>query len=235
MQKLTLSASKRTVLGRKVKNLRKSGFMPANIYGKKVKSQVVQVDKKNFVKLYSQAGETTLVELTVDKETKPVLIHNLQYHPVTGEPIHADFFQVDLKEKVAAKVPVEVVGEAPVVKDKAGVLLNLLSEIEVEALPTDLPDRIQVKVDSLKTVGESLKVADLKVSDKVKVLTDGNLEVVKIAPLISKEAEELTKAQEAAAAAAQAQAAPEGAAEETKEPQAPPQKTPQETPETKKE
>lgn len=207
MEKLKLKVAKRTVLGRKVKKLRKDEIVPANVYGKKVKSLAVQVVEKELAPVFAKAGETGLIELDVEGEKRPVLIHNVQYHPVTQQPIHIDFYQVDLKEKVVAKVPLLVVSEAPAVKDKLGVILNILSEVEVEALPADLPEKIEVDVKNLTAVGQTIKVADLKVSDKVKILTDNNLEIVKIAPLVSKEAEALAKEQEAAATAAAATAA----------------------------
>ncbi|MBI5452308.1 50S ribosomal protein L25 [Candidatus Gottesmanbacteria bacterium] len=210
MEKHSLKAGKRTIAGRKVKNLRKSGILPANIYGKKVKSQAVQVAEKEFTSVFVKAGETGLVELLVDGEKHHVLIHSVQYHPVSGSPCHVDFLQVDLKEKVTAKVPVVLVGEAPAVKEKTGVLLTLVSEIEVEALPADLPEKLEVDISNLSAIDQSIKVEQLKVSDKVKVLADLNIEIVKVAPLVSKEAEKM--AAEEAAAAAVAAAATEAAA-----------------------
>lgn len=198
-----LVVQKRTITGRKVKSLRKKGILPANIYGKKIKSQTVQVDLKNFIGLFEKVGETGLVDLELHKKKLPVLLHNIFFHPVTDEPLHADFYQVDLKEKVTTNVPLEIIGEPPAVKDKLGVLLTNLSEVEVESLPADLPDKIEVDVSQLKAVNESIKVENIKVSDKVKVLTDLNLEIVKIAPLVSKEAEEMVQEQEAQKAAAE--------------------------------
>jgi large subunit ribosomal protein L25 len=109
-----------------------------------------------------------------------------------------------------------VVGEARAVKDKAGVVLNLLLELEVEALPTDLPEKIEVDVTGLAVINDSIKVSQLKLGDKVKVLTDSEKEIVKIAPLVSKEAEQMAKEAEAAAAAAAAQAAAAAPVEEGK-------------------
>lgn len=201
-KKLTLKAGKRSILGRKVKNLRKKGIVPANIYGKKIKSTPVAVVEKEFTAVYNKAGTTGLVELVVDEKKHPVLIHNIQYHPVTDQPLHADFFQVDLKEKVTAEVPLEFVSESPAVRDKLGVLLTILDEVEVEALPADLPENIKVDVSKLSVVDQSIKVGKLKVDSKVKITTDPNLDVVKVAPLVSKEAEQMVKEEEEKAAAA---------------------------------
>lgn len=204
MEKHTLKATKRLVTGRKVKSLRHTGQIPANIYGKKVKSLAVSLNEKEFLSLFAKAGETGLVELIIDSEKRPVLIHQVQYHPVTSALLHVDFFQVDLKEKVTTKVPIILIGEAAAVKDKVGVLLTLLSEVEVEALPSDLPDKIEAEVSLLKDVGQTLLISTLTVSDKVKILTPLTQEFVKVAPLVSKEAEKM--AAEEAAAAAQAAA-----------------------------
>lgn len=218
MDKQSLSANKRNILGRKVNSLRKQGFLPGNVYGKKIKSQAVQVNLKDFTAVFAKAGETGLIDLALDGKRLPVLIHNIAYHPVTQNPLHADFYQVDLKEKVTTKVPLEIIGEAPAVKDKTGVLLQNLDEIEVEALPQDLPDKISLDVGSLTAVDMGIKIKDLPQNSKVKILSDGELEIVKIAPAVSKEAEkEIEEAQAQkqaeAAAAAEAQAPGEGAGE----------------------
>lgn len=211
-----LHASQRTVIGRKVKKLRKEGSLPANLYGKKIKSVAVQVQEKEFNEIYGKVGETGLVELMLGKKAHPVLIHNVSYHPVTGFPLHVDFFQVDLKEKVTTKVPLSFVGDSPAVKDKIGVLLHILSEVEIEALPTDLPEKIEVDISNLKAVGDTIKVSDLKAADKIRILSDLTLELVKVAPLVSKEAERMAKEEAEAKAAAAAEAAAAAAAGEGK-------------------
>src|SRR3989338_4057339 len=138
MEKHTLKAENRKLKGRKVKSLRKQGLLPGNIYGKSVTSQTVQVTLKEFAAIFAKAGETSLIDLLVEGKGVPVLIHNVQYHPVTRQPLHADFYQVNLKEKILTNIPIVVKGESPGVRDKLGALLTLLSEVEVETLPTDL-------------------------------------------------------------------------------------------------
>lgn len=206
MDKQKLKVTKREILGRKVKKLRREGILPANVFGKKITSQAVQVDLREFNQIHEKVGETGVVELLLSGKRRPVLIHNVQIDPVTRVPLHADFHQVSLKEKVTAVVPVELVGEAQAVKEKKGALLTLLNELEVEALPGDLPDRIKVDVTQLKEIDEVVKVSQLKVSDKVKIITDENLDVVKVESLVSKEAEELVKEEEAKAEEAKAEA-----------------------------
>lgn len=187
MDKQVLPAEERKVFGRKVKTLRDTGLLPANVYGKKIKSQALQVDGSEFLKVFKKAGETGLVELVFKKGSaaakSTVLIHNVQVNPVTDEPIHADFFQVDLKEKVTADVPVELFGESPAEKAGKGTVVQQLDEIEVTALPTDLPDKFSVDISGLSEVDDAILVSDLKV-DKEKVEIEENLEqiIVKVEP-----------------------------------------------------
>lgn len=215
MKKVTLAVEKRKVLGKKVKKLRKEGLLPANVYGKDVKSEAVQLPEKEFAKIFEEVGETGLVELQVDGQVRPVLIHNVQYHRETNAPIHADFYQVNLKEKVKTMVPLIFAGEPTAVINKVGILLEQMSELEVEALPTDLPENIEVNVEKLANVDEQITVADIKAPEGVTVLSDLAQVVAKIGELITKEA-----AAEAAAAAAAAEAAKaETAAAEGEAPQ----------------
>lgn len=188
LPKLTLE--KRKVTGRKVKILRREGILPANIYGKDIKSLAVQLDLKSFLPTYKEAGETGLVELKIAGETKtrPVLIHNVQVNPIDGQPVHADFYQVDLKKKVITRVPIELVSEAPAVTQKIGILIQPLNEVEVEALPTELPDKFEVDISSLKEIDNAVTVADLKVPEGVKILTSEKEILVKVEPFAKEEA-----------------------------------------------
>lgn len=214
MKRHVLTVEKRAVLGKKVKKLRREGLLPANIYGKDVKSLAVEVKLKEFKEVFNKVGETGLVDLKVNGEVRPVLIHNVQIAPLTHQSLHADFYQVNLKEKVKATVPVVAVGEAKAVSDKVGILLQPLAEVEVEALPTELPENIEVNVSNLAALDEQILVRDIKVPAGVEVLTDPEQVVVKIAELVTKEAEEQAAAEAAAAEAAKAAAepAPEGEA-----------------------
>ncbi len=190
MKKLILRADKRQLLGRKVKALRKDGLLPANIYGKKIKSQAIKVAVKDFMEIFKQVGETGVVEVSLGSEKTPysVLIHNLQVDPVSGEPLHADLRNIDLLEKVEVAIPVELVGDAPGVT-KGGILVQVMNEVEVEALPTDLPDKFEVDISGLEEAGQSILVKDLKVNkDKIKVLADEEQVITKVeAPKEEKE------------------------------------------------
>jgi large subunit ribosomal protein L25 len=205
MKKYTLTAQKRDLVGRKVKNLRAKGEIPATVYGKDVKSITISIEGDAFAKIYAEAGETGLVELSVGGDIRPVLIHTVQKDPVKGTVLHVEFYQVNLKQKVKANVPVEFTGDAPAVIQKTGVLLTLIDEVEVEALPTDLPEKILVDVTKLTEVDQEVKVGDIAVPSGVTILTAPDQSVVRVGSLISKEAEAQAAAEAAAAAAAAAE------------------------------
>lgn len=204
MKRFKLAVEKRKVVGKKVKKLRKEGFLPANIYGKAVKSLSVQVPYKEFEKVYKEAGETGIVDVEVGSEVRPSLIHNVQQDYYNHKLLHADFFQVNLKEKVTTMIKVVTIGEPKAVSDKLGLLLQPISEVEVEALPTDLPDKIEVNVEHLAEVNAQITVGEIKAPAGVTILTDKNQVVAKIGELISKEAAAQAAAEAAAAEAAKA-------------------------------
>lgn len=204
MQRRKLKVEKRKVLGKKVSKLRKEGFLPANIYGKGVKSLSVQVPYKDFEKVYKEAGVTGIIDVEVDNEIKPSLIHNVQQDYYKHTLLHADFFQVNLKEKVKTMVKIVAVGEPKAVSEKLGLLMQTLSEIEIEALPTDLPDKIEVNVEPLAVLDAQITVGEIKAPSGVTILTDASQVVAKIGSLISKEAAEQAAAEAAAAEAAKA-------------------------------
>jgi len=163
-----LKVEKRTLLGRKVKTLRKQGLLPANVYGAKIKSQAVQLLDKDFQNIYKKVGETGILEIIIGSGKEAAcLISNLQKHPVNDKVIHVDFREVDLTQKLTAMISIELIGEAPAEK-AGGILVQLLNEIEVEALPANLPDKLTADVSKLVEINQSISVADL-VYDKTKV------------------------------------------------------------------
>ncbi|HSW88522.1 MAG TPA: 50S ribosomal protein L25, partial [Candidatus Saccharimonadales bacterium] len=172
MKKHMLAATKREIFGKKLKSLRREGQLPGNVYGKGVESLAVQISMKEFRDLYKEVGATGLVELTIAGDTKrPVLIHNVAMDHIKQLPLHADFYQVNLKEKVVTMVPVVITGEPKAVADKLGQLLQTLSEVEVEALPADLPGEFTVDVTELAELDAQITVADLKKPQGVEVLS----------------------------------------------------------------
>jgi large subunit ribosomal protein L25 len=185
MKTHVLVGEKRDVVGKKVRHLRKKGLIPANIFGKSTKSSSISIRLEDLEKTYKETGETGLIELSVKGEKTPhhVLVHNVQIHPVTDEVLHADFHEVALKEKIQVAVPLHFIGEAPAASQKLGVLITLQNELEVEALPMDLPENIEVSLESLKEVGNDIKVSDLKIDSKVKVLMAKEEVIARINPL----------------------------------------------------
>lgn len=181
MDKIALKAEERNVTGRKVKRLRKEGKLPGNIYGSDIKSTAVTLDTKEFLAAYKKSGETSVVELVVGKQTYPVLIHNIQIDPVTSSPLHADFLKIDLKKKVTANIPLELVGEAPAEKQGLGTVVSYVDEVEVEALPGDLVDKIEVNVEALTEAEQSISIKDLHYDkDKLTITNDPETIVVKV-------------------------------------------------------
>jgi large subunit ribosomal protein L25 len=190
MDKYELSAQPRITLGRKVKKLRDQNLIPANIYGKNIASANIQVDAKEFAKIFAKIGESTLAFLSVkgERNQRPVFVTDTAKHPVTGKILHIVFHQVDLKEKVTANVPVKLAGESVAEKEKLGIMVQQLDELEVEALPTDMPEHIEVDVTVLDQVGAHIKVGDLKLdAKKLTVKTEPETIVVQIEELAKEE------------------------------------------------
>lgn len=184
-----LKAEERTVLGKKVKKLRHEGYLPGNVYGKGLKSYALQVKFADFDKVYKEAGETGLIDLSYDGKTKPVLVKNLQMNYVYHTPLHVDFYQVNLKEKVKATVPIVLIGEAEAVTDKVGMLLQSVSEVEIEALPDKLPEHIEINVEHLAELGQQITIGDLQAPEGVTILTDPAQTVAKVNELVVEEPE----------------------------------------------
>jgi len=192
MAKLVLEAQERKETGRKVKRLRKQGILPANIYGNKVKSLAISVSLDDFKKIFKEAGETNVIELKIGKDTRPVLIHNLQVDPVSDIPIHADLLQVDLKVKVTAKIPVVLVGESPAEKQGLGIVVQYIDEVEVEALPMDLPEKFELDATKLENIDGQFQVKDLAYEkSKITVSDDPENVIAKIEE--SKKEEEIVE------------------------------------------
>jgi large subunit ribosomal protein L25 len=183
MKKHILEAQKRTLTGRKVRRLRKEGVLPATLYGKNLASQNVQTSEELFLPIYKEVGETGLIELMLEGKKHAVLISNIQVHPVTGSAIHIDFREVDLTEKVKAAVPVVLVGESPAEKQGIGTAVLMVSEIEVEALPGDLPESFVVDATILTEVDQVFTVSDLNYDkSKIEVQSEADLVLAKVEP-----------------------------------------------------
>lgn len=169
---ITISARKRADLGKKSDNLRSSEILPAVLYGPETKSQPIEINLKEFKKVFSEVGESSLMSLEFEGKKLFVLIHEVQKDPISQEFIHVDFYQPILTKEVEVKVPLIFEGESPAVKDLMGTLVKEFQEIEVSALPQDLPHEIKVNVEKLKTFEDEILVKDLILPNGVKVLKD---------------------------------------------------------------
>jgi len=210
MDRITLDAAPRTVVGKKVRFMRRNGIIPANVFGHNLQSKAVEVSEVAVERVLARAGTTTLVNLNVAgaNEPLPVLVRGYQRKPTTGKLLHVDLYQVSMTEKLTTEVPLHLVGTAPGVA-MGGVLLQNLDAVEIECLPGDLVQSIEVDISGLTEVNQAILVRDLKVSDAITILTDGETVVVKIAaPEEEKEeAAAAPTAEEAPAEAAQAESA----------------------------
>ena len=188
MDKVQLNASVKTEKNND--KIRKQGLVPAVLYGHNVENASLTVKKAEFDKAFKKAGESSIIDLvTGDGKPHPVLIYDVQLHYLTSEPIHVDFYQVSMTEKLKAKVALEYTGESPAVKTMGGVLVKILSDIEVQCLPVDLPHNISVDISTLVDFSKTIHVRDLKVSDKVQIMTPGEEVVAKVQPPRDIEAE----------------------------------------------
>ncbi len=186
---MELSAVVRTQLGRAVKALRKDGMVPAELYGHGIKNEHVAVSMKDLRKVLRHAGETSIIDLKVGTVKHPVFIHDVLRNPITDSIENVDFYRVRMDEKIKLKVPLSFVGEAPGVKEKGGVLVRSLAELEVEALPADIPHAIEVDLKMLTDVGVSIHVSQLSVPKAVRVMVKPEFVVATITARMTEEQE----------------------------------------------
>ncbi len=163
--------------------LRKDGFIPAVFYGAGEKNTPISINLNEFKKVWRDAGESTAIKISIDGKNLDALIQDVGVNPITVEPIHADFLIVDAKKEVAVSVALEFIGVAPAVKNGLGVLVKVMHEIEVSALPKDLPQLIEVDISSLVDLESVITVNDVKAPTNVKITTKSEEILASIAPL----------------------------------------------------
>lgn len=177
----TLEAQPRTTVGKKVGQLRREGLVPAVIYGAKIQPIHVQIPYRALEIVLRKAGGTHLINVSMDGSQQTVLAREVQRHVLKGTIQHVDFMAVDMATKIRTEVAVSFVNESPAVQRGLGVLLNGIQSLEIEALPADLVDRIEIDLSSLNEVNDAIFVRDLKLNDKLTLLTDGDEMVVRVA------------------------------------------------------
>jgi large subunit ribosomal protein L25 len=187
MQHAHIEAVKRQEKGRKTDALRDAGKVPCVLYGFEVEPADLVVDRNAFMKVYAQAGESTVVNLEADGKTHPVIIVDIQRNPVTDFVTHIDFRRVDITRKIEAKIPLKLVGESVAVKGMGGTLVQSMEEVHVLSLPNALVHEIEVDISSLKTFEDALHVRDIKMPEGIELVSDLEETVASVQPPRSEE------------------------------------------------
>ncbi|OGC45399.1 hypothetical protein A2V49_02360 [candidate division WWE3 bacterium RBG_19FT_COMBO_34_6] len=218
---MELIGKKREIFGKKTKNLRFERLIPAAIFGKNLEPLSITINYNDFVKVYQESGETSLIDLMVDGKKHPVLVKEVQIHHITSSPIHVGFYEVNLKEKITAEIPVEIINEDQnnMIKSGEALVLLRMNEIEVKALPTDFPDSFEIDATLLVDMNSEITVKDLSYDrEKVEIFDLEPDEVVaKLEPAQMQEEEEEEQPVEEAEAIAGLEALSEKPAEEGEE------------------
>ena len=185
---LTLKAEKRDK-NTNPNSVREAGKIPAVFYGKKEESTPIAIGKTEFKKIWDEAGESTVVTLLTPDGEKESLIHDIDFDPITGEPRHADFYVFEKGHKVSVALELEFVGTSPALKDLGGSLVKVLHEVQVEAMPKDLPSSIEVDISSLQNFEDQILAKDIKLPQGV-TLDENPEEVVALVSAPREEKEE---------------------------------------------
>ncbi|MGD9889975.1 MAG: 50S ribosomal protein L25 [Dehalococcoidia bacterium] len=204
MADLALKVRPRTVLGKKVKVLRRAGVTPANIYGHNTSSLAIEADTIELNLLLRRAGKTALVQISVEGEpsVRPVLVRQLTRRATNDALLHVDFFQVSMREKLTVDVPLTLVGNAPAVELFDAIVVQSMDVITVNCLPGNIPSHINVDISTLVDTASNVYIRDLRVPDGVEVMNDPDLPVASVSVKgIAREEEEAEEAAEAVAAA----------------------------------
>jgi large subunit ribosomal protein L25 len=166
----------------KISEIKKNGFVPGVIYGGKKPNQNLKINKNQFIKIYEGAGESSLLDLEIDKgDNIKVIIKDTQQDPVKGEIQHVDFFRVDMNVPIEIEIPFNFIGTGKTVKDLGAMVLTNLESIHAKCLPGDLIDNIEINLDELKTLEDSIHVRDLDLPENIELLTDVNSTIVNVA------------------------------------------------------
>ena len=200
MEKALIQAEKRTVTGKQVKALRRAGKLPAVIYGYGIDPISIVLDAHSASRILARASSSTLVTIELAGKQYPTLVREKQLDFIRNSLIHVDFLAVSMTEKITANVGVHIEGEAPAVKEFGAILVTNLTELEVECLASDLPERFVVDVSGLAEIGDGVYVRDLEVPTNVEILTDLDEMIIvataQAAEEIEEEAEELLEGEE---------------------------------------
>ena len=195
MDGLTIQATKRDILGKKSRFLRRQGITPTHIFGHNIKSLALQCDTAKLQRIIAQAGTTRLIALEIDGDKQPrsVFIREIQKDEVRGRLLHVDFFQVRKTEKIKADIPLVLVGEAPAMQIKGRMLAHVLTSISIECLPDKLPPQIEIDLSLLEEIEQAIYVSNIKLSPDITLLTDPAQLIVKVTEAEVEEEEVVAK------------------------------------------
>jgi len=188
-KEILLKAEKRTVTGKKVNALRRKGLLPGVIYGRHLEALPIQMDFRQASKTISHLTSSSLVTVEIGKKKHTAIVRDRQKDVVLGHLLHVDFLAVSLTEKLRTSVNIELVGKSPAEETMEAVVVQSLNELEIECLPQDLPERIEVDISVLETTSDVIMVNSITLSDKITILTDPN-DVVASVTLVVQEVEE---------------------------------------------
>ena len=221
MEILEIKSGTRDVLGKKTRFLRRQGLTPGHLFGHGIKSRALQCPTTDLERLVARAGTTRLVKLQVDDVKTPhmVFIREIQKNPVTGQLLHIDFYQVNMKEKMTADIPIVLIGQAPALKGKGRIMSHPLSHLSVECLPDRLPPRVEVDVSSLVELDDAIHVSDIRLESGVTILTNPEQLLAKVSEVAAAKVEEEEAAAAVAVEAAKAAEAGEVKAAEEEQPE----------------
>jgi len=179
MEEIKLNAETREATGNQVGALRREGMIPAVVYGPGIENYNVSLDRREVEKVYDQAGESTLIDMSVgDSKPVKVIIQSIQRHPLKHHITHVDLRQLKMDEAVTATVSLELVGEPPAIKTYGALMMHNLDSVEVRCLPTALVSQIEVDLSGLEEVGQGITVGDLTVPEGVEILTEDDVSIV---------------------------------------------------------
>jgi len=199
---LALPVSKRNILGKKTRFLRRQGITPAHLFGHGLESIPLQCDTARLQRIIAQAGTTRLIALEIegDKQPRSVFIREIQRNAYTGALLHVDLYQVQKMERIKADIPIVFVGEAPALKEKGRSLIHGITTLSVECLPDRLPPQIEVDLSHLEEAEQAIHVREIALSPDITVMTDSDQIVVKVSEAYVEKVEEVAKEVEAEAA-----------------------------------
>jgi len=179
MKSISLAAEHRTAVRKGLGSLRRSGQLPAVLYGVNKEPQSIQLNSREASKIINRIFGTVLIDLQLDGGARKALLREVQRNFITDEILHVDFYEVAMDRTMRVKVPVRLVGAAPAVVTLGGILVRGLSEIEIECLPNDLIEEVDVDLAVLKEIGDNIHVSDLKVPDNIKIITHADEQIAR--------------------------------------------------------